>query len=199
MPEQYAFPRVEPMIDALLAEPAEGDAYPVSGAVAAVVAGLAASLAAAAADRSRDQWEDAAGARAQAQALCRRAMELAQQDATRFATARDALARRGSPDIQASDYELGDAIARAAEPPLALAAGAADTARLAAEIAQHGAGEVSVDAVIAAQLAAAAADAAARLVEVNLVVGGDPDLAVQAREYAAEAARTADTCSGIEL
>ena len=199
MGHEYAAPNLEPVIAALLEEPVEGSAYPVAGAVAAVVTGLAASLTAAAADRSRAAWGEAGSARAQAQALGRRALGLAEQDAMRFATARDALARRGSGEAGAADHELGAAIRRAAEPPMALAATAADTARLAAEVAQHGAGEVTADAVIAARLAAAAAQAAVRLVEINLVVGGDPEPAATARQDALQAVRAADTCAGLDV
>ena len=199
VPDEFAAPRLDSIITTLLEEPVEGDAYPGGGAAAAVVAGLAASLTAAAADRSREQWEEAAGARAQAQALSRRAIALAQQDAATYAEARDALARRGSTGDRARDNALGAAIRRAAEPPLELAANAADTARLAAEVARHGAGEVATDAVIAALLAAAATEAAARLVEINLVVGGDRDLAAAAREYVRQATLAADSCSELEL
>ncbi len=67
-------------LDALIAaltDDGAGDEYPAGGAVAGVVAALAASLAADAAAGSRPGWSEAAGARAQAQALRRRATALA--------------------------------------------------------------------------------------------------------------------------
>jgi methenyltetrahydrofolate cyclohydrolase len=177
---------------------AEKDAYPESGAVAALVAALAASLAAAAADRSRAQWDEAGGARAQAQALERLTTQLADRDAAAYAVARQALAQGGAgsesgdapEDQEARDWHLAVAVEQAAGPPLELSARAADIAELARGVAGHGAGEVRTDAVVAALLAAAASRAAARLVEVNLVVGGDQRPAALARGYAraAEAA-----------
>lgn len=84
-------------------------------------------------------------------------------------------------------------------PPLELAAGAADIAELAGVIARSGSYEVRADAVIAAELAAAAASAAARLVQINLVVGGDQQIAVAARDYAEAAAGAAASATAIDL
>jgi methenyltetrahydrofolate cyclohydrolase len=188
-------PKSFPLIAAVAEELAEGDGYPAGGAVAALVAALAGSLAAAAADRSRSEWNEAGGARAQAQALRRRALELAERDAVAYATAREALATR-RPDSQleasvedqdARDWRLGVAVKQAAGPPLELAASAADIAQLAAGIARFGAEDVRADAVVAAVLGAAAARAAAWLVQVNLVVG-DQEPSVLARRYAEAAA-----------
>lgn len=171
---------------------AEGNPDPMGGAVAAQVASLAASLAAAAADRSRDQWAEAGGACAQAQSLSRRTAKLAGRDAAAYAAARDALARRGleagarvvSDDQQARDWRLGTAVEQAAEPPLELAARSADIAELAVAIAVRGAPDVRADAVVAALLAAASARAAAHLVQINLVVSGDPRRVALAQGYA---------------
>ena len=177
----------------------EDGPYPSGGVVAALVAALAASLAAAAADRSRDEWDEAAGARAQAQALRRRATELAERDRAEYALARQAFDQRGveGPLVRGQsrdgvrDWRLGVAVRQAAAPPLELAATAADIAQLAASIAQRGAGDVQADAVVAAGLAAAAARAAAVLVHVNLVLGGDRAPALRAARYADEAAAAA--------
>lgn len=205
MPEG-ATPPLDPLIAALGDDAAEGHAYPAGGAVAAVVTGLAASLAAAAADSSRAQWDEAAGARAQALALRRRALSLAKRDAAAYAAARQAFADRGlgvgADDApageQTRDWKLGAAVGGAAEPLLELAAAAADVAQLAVMIALRGAGDVRADAVIAALLAAASADAAARLVQVNLVVGGGQELAARARRYADEAAGAAAAAREVE-
>jgi methenyltetrahydrofolate cyclohydrolase len=199
-----AIPPVAQSIASLADRLAESDAYPASGAVAAWVAALAASLAAAAADRSRAQWDEAGGARAQAQALERLATQLAERDAAAYAVARQALAqgREGSEpgqtaeDQEARDWRLGVAVEQAAGPPLELAARAADIAELAATVADHGADDVRADAVVAAVLAAAASRAAARLVEVNLVVGGDKHPAALARRYARAAADAAASAEG---
>jgi methenyltetrahydrofolate cyclohydrolase len=194
--QEFAIPGAFSSI-AAFAEELDAHPYPGGGAVAALVAALAASLAAAAADRSRTRWEDAGGARAQAQALRRRAIELAERDAAAYAAAREALARRGlepgvtpGEDQAARDWRLGTAVERAAGPPLELAATAADIAELGGVIAMHGAAEVRADAVVAAMLAAAATRAAAQLVQINLVVG-EQQPAVLARGYADAAAAAA--------
>jgi formiminotetrahydrofolate cyclodeaminase len=178
----------------------EPEPDPSAGTVASRVAALAASLAAAAAERSRGQWEEASGARAQAQALERRAGELASRIAAAYAVAIEALADRhldiGVDDQSARDWQLGVAVEQAAGPPLELAGAAADIAELAALIAGRGADDVRADATVAAVLAAAAASAAARLVEINLVVG-DQQPAALARGYADAAAAAA--ASAIEL
>lgn len=203
---EMSTPFLDPLIAALRQEEGEDRSYPVGGAVAAVVTGLAASLAAGAADRSRSVWDEAAGARAQAQTLRRRTIVLAERDAAAYAVAREALAGRGVDSMtdaatgeRARDRELGDAVRRAAEPLLELAASAADVAHLAALVAARGADDVRADAVVAALLASASADAAARLVQVNLVVGGEQQLAVRARQHAEDAARAASSAREVEL
>jgi formiminotetrahydrofolate cyclodeaminase len=170
---------------------ADGDANPAGGPLAAVVAALAASLLAAAADRSRDGWDGAAGARAQAQALRRRALRLAEGDAAAYADARAALAQRGgAPDSRDRDARIGEAVSLAGQVPLEIGAAAGDVAQLATEIVAHGSADVRADAAIAAILAAGAARAAAQLVEINLVAGADEQLVALARRIA-EAAMTA--------
>ncbi|MGE5617445.1 MAG: cyclodeaminase/cyclohydrolase family protein [Candidatus Woesearchaeota archaeon] len=175
---------------------AEVDTYQSGGTVAAQVARLAASLAAAVADRSRETWDESGGARAQAQALERRVLQLAERQAAAFATAREALARRGEREpVEAEsrperDRRLGAALEAAAAPPLDLAAGAADIAALSAAIAKRAPAELRPDAAVAAMLSAAAARSAAHLVQVNLVVG-DRSAAVLARRYADAAAAAA--------
>ena len=185
----------------------EPDPYPSGGSAAAQVAALAAAVAAAAADRSRERWDQAGGARAQAQALQRRAVELAERDQRVYALARRALAQRGQPadgepseeNQPATDWRLGCVLEAAAGPPLELAASAADIAQLAGMIALQGADEVRADAVIAADLAATAARSAARLVQINLVVGGDRRMAAIARGYADAAASAAASADAIDL
>jgi methenyltetrahydrofolate cyclohydrolase len=170
---------------------AEGEADPAGGPLAAVVAALAASLLAAAANRSRDGWDDAPGARAQAQALRRRALRLAEGDAAAYVDARAALAQRGGPaESQDRDARIGEAVSLAGQVPLEIGAAAGDVAQLATEIAAHGSAEVRADAAVAAILAAGAARAAAQLVEINLVAGADEQLVTLARRRA-QAALTA--------
>jgi formiminotetrahydrofolate cyclodeaminase len=196
MPESTPAPSAR-LVAELADEFAQGGGYPAGGAVAALVAGLAASLIAAAADRSREEWDEAAGARAQAQALGRRAAALVELEQVQYAQARLALQARPEetePPDEVRDWALGLAIRSAAAPPLELAATAADIAELASTVAARGAGDVRPDAVVAATLAASAARSAAVLVQVNLVVGGDSEdaaQAVRAAEAAAQAAAAA--------
>jgi formiminotetrahydrofolate cyclodeaminase len=87
--------------------------------------------------------------------------------------------------------EIGQAFARAAEPPLAIARAAADVAELAALLAQDGDPRVRADALTAGVLAAAAARGAVALVSVNLTsFEGDPRVA-EAEQLAAAAERAA--------
>jgi formiminotetrahydrofolate cyclodeaminase len=196
---EFALPGLAALIDALSEDPAAGDVHPAGGTVAAIVAMLAASLAAASADWSRAEWDEAPGARAQAQALRRRAGELAERQTAAYSAARHALDERGGGDRSPADGEadgrgdwrLGVAVERAAEPPLALAATAADIAELSGLIATHGADDIRADAATAALLAAAAARAAARLVEINLVAGARTEIVARARRFADSAAAAA--------
>ena len=189
---------------ALAGRLAEGDVEPPGGAIAALVAAWAAALAAAAADRSREGWEGAAGACAQAQSLRTRALRLLEQGARAHAQAMEKLAGRGrvaqgdGERAEMRDWRLGQAVRQAAQPPLELSACALTVAQLAELIASHAAGEVRADAAVAAQLAAAAARAGAHLVEINLVVGGDRQPAVHARELAEAAAAAAARASALD-
>jgi formiminotetrahydrofolate cyclodeaminase len=182
----------------------EGHIEPPGGAIAALVAAWAAALAAAAADRSREGWDGAAGARAQAQALRGRALRLLERGTQAHAHAMKTLAaRRGHADTEGEgeevrDWRLGQAVRQAAEPPLELCACALSVAQLAQLIASHAAGEVRADAAVAAHLAAAAARSGAHLVEINLVVGGDRQPAVKARELAEAASVAAAEASALD-
>jgi formiminotetrahydrofolate cyclodeaminase len=162
-----------------------GEVVPGSGWVAAVSAALAAALVAKAAKRS-EGWSESAGARAQAIELRDRLLALAEQDALAYETALTSLERR--------DAGLARSLAKAAEVPLTIGETAADTALLAAEAAERADGSARADAAAAACLAAGAAQAARRLVEVNLATGPDDDRlarAGRAAEAAAEAAQQA--------
>ncbi len=196
--------RLDSLIAVLAEDAAGGDDYPAGGVVAGVVAALAASLAAAAADSSRPEWSEAGGMRAQAQALHRRALTLARRDAAAYEAARQELLERGGEvgpgaDDQERDRRLGRVVEQAAGPPLELAARAADIAELARVIAARGSGDVRADAMIAAHLAAAAAQAAARLVEINLVVSARPEIAERARRSAEAATDAAASAADLSI
>ena len=80
------------------------------------------------------------------------------------------------------DEQIGEAYARAAEPPLELARIAADMAELAADIAADALLGLRTDAIVAGLLAAATARGASMLVSVNLTAPrDDPRVAAAAR------------------
>jgi formiminotetrahydrofolate cyclodeaminase len=146
---------------------------------------MAADLTRAAA-RARD-WEDGPGAAAQAAALGRRLLELCDLNRDAHAAAVHALAQHDDP-------HLVERLAAAAEVPLLICSAAADTAVLAATVAEHAEAPVWADAAAAAILAAAAAGMASHLVSINLAVGEDDRRVLLARQYvevANDAARRA--------
>jgi formiminotetrahydrofolate cyclodeaminase len=162
-----------------------------SGSAAALVAGVAAALVAMTA-RTGDGWEDAAGVAAQAETLRARLMSLANENAHAFAAAQDALDATRAGEGSAGDAGLGQAMAYAAEVPLAIAESSCDVAQAACLVAELGHPEVQADAAAAAALAAGAASAAAHLVAVNLGATRE-DKRVRRAETASEAAAEAAT------
>ena len=178
---------------AALASPREpaaaGVASAVTAAAAAGVVELSAELAAKRmAEEGRDAGDAAVGRmREVAQQACKlRARMLAAADEDARAYARVSKAREGRDHARALD--------RASDPPLAIAEGAAAVAERAAEVADAGDWAFTADAVVAGELAAAAARGCAQLVEANLAEEpGDPrpGRARAAAEQAAEASRRA--------
>jgi formiminotetrahydrofolate cyclodeaminase len=147
---------------------AERRRVPGSGSVAAVVVAAAAAIVARAARYSAEAWPEADAAAAQAQALRARAMPLAGLDAEAFGRAIAALDEPQDADAERRDYALGRALAGAADVPLRIAAAGADTALLAAEVAERGSAELRPDVAAAALLAEGATRMASHLVAVNL-------------------------------
>jgi len=160
------------------AAPGGGSALAFALANAAAVLAMAARV------------SDSRGLIAQAEALRARTAPLAQLDADTYD---EALAvRDAARDLPAEqrDWKIGQAFARAAEPPLEIARAAVDVAELAAELAATGAQAVRADAVAAASLAAGVARGCVAMVEVNLTaLEGDPRIAEVHR--LADAARAA--------
>jgi formiminotetrahydrofolate cyclodeaminase len=146
----------------LLDELASEAPAPGGGPLAGLVVAMAAALVAKVARGSAEAWPEAGEAAATALELRDRAHWLAGADLDAHLRALEALGAGGD------GGGLGDALAHAAEMPLALAGAAAEVAALAAEAAARCVPDRAVDAQAAALLAAAAAQAAARLVEVNL-------------------------------
>ena len=166
------------------AAPGGGSALAVCVANAAAVVTMAARV------------SQSGGLVAQAEALRARTAPLAQLDADTYEgalVARDA-AKELPPERR--DWEIGQAFARAAEPPLEIARAAADVAELAAELATGGSPAIRADAIAAASMAAGAARGAVAIVAVNLTaLDGDPRVA-EAESLAAAAEAAARRAAG---
>ncbi len=175
----------------LLDELARETRVPGAGPAAALTVAAAAALVAMAARFSRGEWPDAGTTVAQAEALRRRAVQLAREDAD----ALDAyLAARGpltEPRSEVRDFHLGRALEVAADVPFAIAESASDVALLAAEVVERGNGDVRADAATAALLAHGAARSAAHLVEVNLASRPDDERVRRVRDVVKAAGEAA--------
>ena len=170
---------------------------PGGGSVAALVTAMAAGLLAKVARRSVDTWPDAAGIAAQAESLRARAAPLAQADAEQYEAALLARGQSGEGQGARQDFALGQAYAKAAEPPLQIARAASDVAQLALTVAHNGEAALWADAVTAALFAAAAAKAAAELVAVNLTASAGDRRVLEAAKVAEEAARAAEAARAV--
>ncbi len=164
---------------------------PAGGSAAAVVVAMAAGLAEMAGRFSDGHWEGARGAVAQARVLRERAAPLARADAEAYEAALAAMRGQSVQPAGASDRELGEALGRAAQVPLEIAAIGSDVALLAAELAERGNPNLRGDAAAAAVLAEAGARAAANLVEINLSATAGDERVARARSLADAAASAA--------
>jgi methenyltetrahydrofolate cyclohydrolase len=162
---------------------------PGGGSVAAIVTGFAASLAAMAARFSTEQWEDAPGAVAQAEALRRRVLPLADEDARAYESFLEARRLPETIGPEARDAAMGAALSRAADVPLAIAEAALDVASLAAELAERGNPNLRGDAATAVLLSEAAVRATANLVEINLATREGDERVERARELCEQTRR----------
>jgi formiminotetrahydrofolate cyclodeaminase len=162
-PARFAEATVEGFLAALAArEPA-----PSGGAAAALACALAAALVEMAASLTAPDAPLALGAiRERAAAIRSTATRLADDDAAAYGRVLEAL--RAPRDDAGRDERVREALSRAADIPLAIAEGAAETAELAAAVAHEGNPNLRGDALTGALLAEAAALAAVRLVEINL-------------------------------
>jgi len=178
-------------LDALAAprEPAAaGVASALSAAAAAGVVELVAELAAKRLERGEgangDSPERMRDLAKQAAKLRARLLSCAEEDGRAYA--RVIKSREG--------HERARALDRASDPPLAIAESAAAVAERAAEVADAGNWTFTADAIVAGELAAAAARGCAQLVEANLAdEPGDsrPARARAAADLAGRATRTA--------
>ena len=118
-----------------------------------------------------------------------RALELAEADAAGYAPVLEAVRLpRDAPD---RPERLRAALSAAADVPLALAEAAAEVGGLARRMAAQGSPALAGDALTGAELAAAAARAAARLVAIDLEHAPDDPRLARADAAAASAAQAA--------
>jgi methenyltetrahydrofolate cyclohydrolase len=156
---------------------------PGGGAVVAVVASLAAGLAAMAARFAPDEWEPRAAVVGRAEELRARVEPLADADAEAYGAF---MADRSDQNVE-----------RIVTIPFELAESAAEIAELAALVAVEGNPNVSGDASAGADLAAAAASVAARLVAIN--ASADDERVPQAAALAVRAADAAARVSARDM
>jgi methenyltetrahydrofolate cyclohydrolase len=173
-----------------LEELGERGPAPGGGSAAAVTAAMAAALVAMAARLSADSWPDAGGVSAQTAALRDRLAALAQADADDYAESLRVLENPEAIPADRRDRAIASALDRAAQTPLLIAETAGDVATLAYQARERVDLRVQADVDAAVALAASAAQAAARFVEVNLSATRDDPRVEQARAAAEAAART---------
>lgn len=174
------------LLDELEADGRTPGGASVAALVTAVAAGLLAKIA-----RTETDWPDAAGAAAQAASLRDRAIPLAHSAAEKYEAALRAHADTTEPPSERRDFALGQAFAKAAEPPLEIARTATDVAHLSVAVARNADPRFQADAVAAGLVASAAAAAAAELVAVNLTASANDRRVREARGLADDAARAA--------
>ena len=154
-----------------------------AGTVATLATALAAGLVAMTARRSRSSWDGAAAAAGQAEVLRSRATALLPESGSAYEDAVARLAQAKAHEGERSDvhdWNLGQALRRAARTPLRCAEIAADIAELAGEVATRCEAASRPDVIAAGRLAESAAAVGAHLVEVNLVAGADDELRARA-------------------
>ena len=170
---------------------------PGGGSAAALVTAIAAGLLTKVARGSGGTWSEAAGIAAQAECLRDRVTPLAEAVAEQYEAALRAREETGGEQGERRDFALGQAYAKAAQPPMQIVRAANDVAQLAIVVAESGDPALRADAVTAALLAAAAASAGAELVAVNLTASaGDPRV-LEAARLAEDAARAAETARAV--
>jgi len=127
-------------------------------------------------------WDGAALALARAHALRVEGFELIEEDAQAYLAYVETVRSQG---------DVGSAHARTVDVPLRLTRAAAEVAALAVQVAHHGNPNLRADAVVAATLAAAAAECGLVLISVNVgEATADPRLAA-ARKLAHQATELA--------
>lgn len=147
----------------------------------------AAALVEKAANLSTKHWEGASAALEQAHALRVKSFELIEEDAQAYLAFVEVLHAAKDHDRAESQEAVGTAHARTIDVPLRMTRAAAEVAELAVQVAQNGNPNLRADAVVAATLAAAAAESGLTLIEVNLGDAADDARLAVARKLARRA------------
>jgi formiminotetrahydrofolate cyclodeaminase len=171
----------EPRLGDLLSKIASPAPAPASGSAIAAVLAAAAALVQKVTKLSGKQWPEAAEMHERAERLRLQSEDLIEQDSLAYLDFVEAVrSRRGVAGAQARTIQI----------PLEIVRAAAEVAALAEQSASLGNPKLRADAVVAAMLAGAAAEAAAYLVAINIGETADvrPDVRlIEARRLAAEA------------
>jgi len=179
-------------LPSLLDELAAPREVPGSGSALAIALAIAAATVQMAARMSVVSWPESPGVAAQAGSLRERALKLAEDDAEAYRRALDVRAAPTGDQQDKRDWALGQAVAAAAEPPLALVRLATDLVDLCGDAAGRVEPRVQADVVAAAALAAGVANGARELVTGNLTALPDDPRVAEATALAAAAAATAE-------
>ncbi len=146
----------------------------------------AAALVEKAARLSTRHWEGAADALERANALRMKSFELIEEDSQAYLAYVDAVRAAKGLEGAAQADAVGSAHALTIDVPLRLTRAAAEVVELAVQLADRGNPTLRADAVVAAILGAAAAEAAATLIRVNVEDNDDVGLR-EAQELAGRA------------
>lgn len=141
---------------------------PAGGSATAAAVAMAAALLEKAAVLSLTQWSGAARAGESAHALRLRAEELLEEDAHAYLAFVEALRAAKGLTGEARARAVGPAHSQTVDVPLAIVRSGAEVVEIAAALATLGNPNLRADAVVAATLAAAAAEAGSGLIAVNL-------------------------------
>ncbi|HEY8801900.1 MAG TPA: cyclodeaminase/cyclohydrolase family protein [Candidatus Dormibacteraeota bacterium] len=167
----------------LLEKIASKEPAPASGSACGAVVAAAAALVEKSARLSTKQWEGAGGALQRAHALRVESFELIEEDAQAYLAFVDA--------VRAHEKGVETAHARTVDVPLRMTRAAAEVAELAVQLANHGNPNLRADAVVAATLAAAAAESGLTLIAVNLGDAAEDARLAEARRLAQKATELA--------
>jgi formiminotetrahydrofolate cyclodeaminase len=190
-----------PAIDAFVRVVGDGIvARGSAGAVAGLVAALAADLAAQV-ETSSGEWNERGGVLAQADAIRDRAISLVSEVQRTYRAALSELARARTTTAHetSGDAELAQALNDVADHLVLIGEVANDAAELAELAARSGQPSMRADAIAATILAAAAAEIATHLVDVNLVVTREDPRAVLVGELQLSAIAARNRATSIAL